>query len=359
VLEIDTALETRPFEGETGLILLKALTCRQRRAFWELEQHGAYAGGARALYGKLKAFIGDRYGMDRRVLPLNTNVSPEEPADWEELALRYGDLARALFAWEWYQENRFEIGGPATAKEFLECIGAVQQRVFRVLHGCFKNAQDDHQRTLYNDLLDEVNRLGIYLDSLNPRRSDGELERTAAALSGVWDRLKQAVERKSQQAGTLAAIFALTDRRDLGANAADAEQLRTLLEAALDAGVPATHKELREALMPWLFHLEDDPKLAAMVTAIQNELDRRASLKAKAAPEATHWDVTCLIRPSMRTDFRNVAKSAREVPKKLGPPAPLQQRRRLPARYFPLVPQGEGGTVLSRSAFGYLPVTPV
>jgi len=269
---LEQALEAENEEGAQGLLRLKALACRQRRGYWELEVQGAYEGQARALYGALKAKIHLLHG-DRRVLPLNTNVSPPDPADWEELAQRYEDFGLALEAFDWYQEHAAALG-PSTAKELLEGIGATQQRLFRVIANTFHDS-DDQQKGLYEALLEAGANQQIYLDTLNFRRTDEELVRAAGALSRTFQRLQESVGRKERQQQCLERALELATRPDFGGRPEDPDRLREVVLAGLNAGVPASHRQLRDVLMPWFAFLLEEPKLAPIVREIEKELDRR------------------------------------------------------------------------------------
>jgi hypothetical protein len=252
---------------------LKALTCRQRRAFWELEDQGAYAGQARALYGKLKARVHALFG-ERRVLPLNTNVTPAEPVRWEDLARGYEALARAVDAFDWYRQEADTLG-PAAARELLESIGAVQQQFYRLLESQFKGAADDQQRGLYEALLAAAEEQQIFLDSLNPRRTEEELRELAEVLPKIRQRLREGVAKKELQQQAVGRVLDLTDRADFGALDTDPSDLRDAAVACLKAGVPASNRSLRDALLPWTVLIDEEPQLANLVKEIDRELERR------------------------------------------------------------------------------------
>jgi len=184
-------LDTGTWEGGAGLLRLKALGCRQRRAYWELEEQGEYSGHARALYGVIKGRVLEQFG-ERRVLPLNTGIAPAQPILWEELARAYEALATAQDAFEWYREEGRALSTSA-ARELLECIGAVQQRLFRRLQRDFHAAGDDQQRGLYEALLVIAEEARLFLDALHPRCPDSALETLAAALPKVRERAVRSV----------------------------------------------------------------------------------------------------------------------------------------------------------------------
>lgn len=272
VAELERLLEAESGEGPQGLLRLKSLACRQRRGYWELEAQSAYEGQARALYGALKGKILAVHG-ERRVLPLNTNVAPPQPEDWEDLAQRYEDFGIALEIFDWYQKNAASLG-PATAKELLEGIGATQQLLFRVIANTFHDS-DDQQKGLYEALLEAGSNQQIYLDTLNFRRTDEELTRAAGALTKTFQRLRESVDRKERQQQCLERALEMATRSDFGGRPEDPDRLREVVLASLNAGVPASHRQLRDVLMPWFAYLLEEPRLSPIVREIEKELDRR------------------------------------------------------------------------------------
>jgi hypothetical protein len=271
--QIEARLDEDCAVGEPQFLRLKALSCRQRRAFWELEEQSAYAGGARALYGRLKARVIEEFG-DRYVIPLNTNVAPSDPACWERLALRYEALATALEAFAWYRENAASLR-PPEATSLLEAIGSTQQQFYRELESGFVGHHDDQQRRLYQALLDVATERRVRLESLSPDRTEAELESWAGSLDDTWQRLRDSQGKKGRQTACVAQLLAVTGDPSFGSSEHDPTVLRAAAEACLEAGIPASNREVRDALLPWFAFLDGEEVLAPLVREIQKELDRR------------------------------------------------------------------------------------
>lgn len=265
-------------EGEAGFLRLKSLSCLQRRAFWELEEQNAYAGDARALYGRLKARVIEQFG-DRYVIPMNTNVAPPDPECWTRLSRRYEALAIAVEAFGWYRENAATLK-PTEATALLEAIGGTQQLLYRELENGFIGHHDDQQRRLYTALLDIATERRVRLESLHPDRTEAELATLANGLEEIWQRLREGQGKKARQTGCVASLLALTADPSFGSDEGDPAVLRAAAEACLESGIPSSNREIRDALLPWFAFLEGEASLAPLLREMQKELDRRADRDA-------------------------------------------------------------------------------
>lgn len=288
VAHLEDLLDEEPGNGDLGLLRLKALACRQRRAYWELEAQGAFTGHVRGLYGKLKTRIQEQHGINRRVLPLNTNVMPPLPTDWEELAARYEALVPAWEVWIWYTAHQDALG-PAAAKDLLESVGAIQQQLFRVVMNTFRDS-DDQQKELYEKLLRAASEKQIYIESLNYRRSDEELARAAASLEPTFERLMESTQRRARQNATLERVMDLVADPEYLEEDEGLEELREAVAECLEAGIPPSYRELRDALLPYAEDLADEPRVAPLLREIEKELERRGQHGAGGDEGDEHGD---------------------------------------------------------------------
>jgi hypothetical protein len=283
VARLEEQLDQYSGSGETGLLTLKAIACRQRRAYMELEEQASYIGHVRALHGRIRAMVQEQHG-ERYVLPLNTGVSPEDPARWEDLAQSYEALVQALEAFAWFCENATALHTPES-RTLLEGVGAAQQRLFRLLETHFRGALDDQQRVLYESILEAAGGLDIYVEALNPHRAERDLEIAARDLPATFRRLREALEKKQRQEQTTESLLTLVSDPAFGVREQDADALRAAALACMAAGVPPSNKTVRDALLPWGALLEDEPGVSRLTAEISKELDRRAQRGLPVEPE--------------------------------------------------------------------------
>ncbi len=258
--------------GPEGLLRLKAAACRLRRAYEELEVSGHYTGDVRAARGLIQGRIREEYG-EPYVLPLDTHRTPDQAGLWEELAEAYEGLIPAVAAFDWFRDHATELK-KAEAEELLNAIGASQQRLFRLLDEAFAGG-DDQQKQLYAEVRDSGVALSIYVESLHPTVSDGELAQRAARLEKRFRDLRTGVEKRLAQVHTLAGLQALLAEPRFGIQDKDGERLQAAARACLEAGVPKTKPELRNSLLEWEVLLEGDARLHPLLEEIRREKERR------------------------------------------------------------------------------------
>jgi hypothetical protein len=282
VQELAARIGEEDLTGGAGQLRLKAIACRLRGAYQELAVQNVYPAEVRAAQGALHGRLRDEHG-DPYLVARNTGVVPPNPASWEELAQAYEGLIPASEAFAWFNEHERYLR-PAERKDLLECIGAAQQRLFRLLDRVF-GAWDDQQRELYTGLLECAGALSIRLESLHPATTDAELARLAGRLEKTYRDLRDSIARRLAQETALEALQTLLAEPGFGTREADAERLQAAARACLNAAVPRTRSELRNSLLEWDHFLGDAPDLVALRDEIAKEKKRRAGRVQPATQE--------------------------------------------------------------------------
>ncbi|MBM3457832.1 MAG: hypothetical protein FJX77_04795 [Armatimonadetes bacterium] len=271
VLRLSSEMGEADLTGPSGLLLLKVIACRLRRAYDDLAAVGASVSDVRTLRSILQATAREQHA-DQYVAPLDTNLTPEDPAYWEDLARAYEGMLPALEAYEWFAQHRHHLK-QAQIQELLEPIGARQQRLFRMLERRF-NARDEQQGALYRELRDCGRDCSFFLTTLNPLTPDSELEHRSQLLDRALKEVRGALEKRLAQESALEALQRLLAEPTFGGGAGDAERLQSAALACLKSGVPKTKPELRNALLDWEAFLEEAPGLDVLCQEIAKEKER-------------------------------------------------------------------------------------
>lgn len=299
---VERELEQLPVVGEESadfdsrLMLLKSLACRQRGLFDELQMGRSDDTRARELYGALKQVIErtvprtSEPPIFQYVIPLDTRVSPREPADWYEAALRFREMADCLPAVSWlFSTVGFLSDGEK--KEILEPAAARQQRLYRVLHHCFRcnsgdSLTDPQQGSLFGRLREYARTNSIYLLGLNGQTDEYELERLSSGLDAAWERQRLRVKRRQEQEEAVAKVLATVSSPRFGSRDEHALMLQTMVRRALETGALPNRPDLRDGLLEHARLLEGDEKMLPLIRAIDAELKRRDARRAAADVES-------------------------------------------------------------------------
>ncbi len=218
------------------------------------------------------------------------------PDRWYQLGRFYADLGVAIEAFDWVESCHPHQTANWLAREgapLLETIGAASSRLFHWLQEHLPRQREPQQDDLYRRLRDLSETHRLYLSSLQPadRVNSDELDRLAAGLLPQWNALRAVTERKQAQEETLAYLLSLVAAPTFGSAEEDEERLCQAAAACLEAGLPPSNKTLREALLPFDFMLEDDPRLGRLRKVIADEIQRRGlSGSSGAAGSGTHGD---------------------------------------------------------------------
>ncbi len=269
----------------------RALSCRLNELCAEAEDTGlddALHPAARALRDRIQ--MARHYAGDsENVLPFDALCAASAEvfltaADWSDLAAQYERAAQSQEAWNWYAAQDPGLVAGA-ARNLLNSIGAGQQMLFRALD--HYEASDRLQKELYGKLREAVAKVG-FLDALAPETKWHTLESEANELASRRRYTEQCIsitlEKREKDKRRHAAIEAVVawgqgrDRSDTSEAAIERERaaLLPLLDACLEAGVPASNPQTRAALLdcaPRL--LAGLPRYAKILEAVCAERQRR------------------------------------------------------------------------------------
>ena len=260
------------FEGDTGLLRLKVLACRQRRAYRELELEGEDKESACAVYGLLRALISERF-PNAYVIPLDTSVTPSDPCTWETLALEYENLSAAQAAWEWFVANRNQVR-QSDVKPLLNGIAATQQRIRHLIGEALEAQSDPQQEQLFLALRNYARDAGVFVTMLSSSVNEDLVREAALGLGAVFQSALGVVEKKQEQARLMQNLREIVEREGFGLTGDDEQQLSAAVARCLESGIAASNKEMREVLLPWHAFL-GDPRFKRVAIEIQKEIDRR------------------------------------------------------------------------------------
>ncbi len=260
------------------------------------------------------------------------------PEQWESLAQGYAGAAEAETAWEWHrtQNEEADLLPLSYRSGTLNAIAAAQQILYRALAHF---ATEDTLQTEAYSLLRQAAKKAGYLSALSPDIADTALEAETRSLSErllalqwEWERNAESLRlareqetlRKQKAASKEAALSdfrALLQRlpalgKAAGSLAGDRKELLPILDRCIEANVPPTNVEVRNALLETGTRLlEGQPKYSRILDAILAErlrkgMDRRVSPGEEAdeteepePPDTTIQEYLNVVSPFVK-DFR-------------------------------------------------------
>ena len=249
---------------------LRAVACRQRR----LEEEAGDTEVAEVT--ELSKDIGcmmDQAHDKEYTVAFDYELDPRPTAyQWNELAERYEETARAQEAFEWWLAHR-NIITVVDVQPLAESVAAIQQRFNRLLFRI--GARDPFQQQLFDDLRAWAREAQCYLFSLRPKVPIAELVEKASALEGAWEQARAPLAAADRRNHLIDALVAMAGHADFGADPEDEKRLQDALSLCRDAHVPASDRRLRDALLPWASFLEADDRAKETLREIHLEWERR------------------------------------------------------------------------------------
>lgn len=274
-----------PTSGEYDLIRFKRVVCRCRRAYMECQRgHFMMLPEVDGLWRELNQIATEQI-KTRYVEILRPHLQMAVPQQWEELRTLYQDLGNALEAVQWYQIHRPDLRG-LEGKDLLEGAMATQELFYRWTTTIWtREVLDEQQRLLFRWIREICAEQDIHLRVLQDkgRLSDADLKKIADDTSSQYFAIRSRVEGRRVQAESIQRVLGMIEIASFGSGprkTKDAQEVRDALAYALDMGMPPSTKLVRDALIPYVSYLEDDPRLERVVAEIRKEVERRS-----AAPE--------------------------------------------------------------------------
>ncbi len=176
---------------------LRAFACRQRRLEEEAgdTEVAEVSELSKDIYDLLDASDDQEYSVafDDDLDPIPTVYQ------WNELADRYEETARAQEAFDWWNENRGWLS-VEDIQPLAESVAAIQQRFNRLLFRI--GGRDPFQQQLFDDLRTWARDVQCYLHSLRPKVPIGELVERAQSIDIAWETAREPlrlIEEQSQQ----------------------------------------------------------------------------------------------------------------------------------------------------------------
>lgn len=280
--------------GDAGLLRLKILGCRERRAYRELEIQVADKQPAYAVFGILLE-AAHQYYPAVRIVPLDTSLTPSDPMAWEIAAEAYEFLAGGYAAMEWLFDHESDIR-TSEREALLNGAAASQQFARRTLEEMVRSS-DPQQEHLFRRLRDYAAEAQIFIKNLsNSNLTDEKLKVAAVGLGAVFASIREGIEKKQRQRESLSDLLALLRQSDFGISKTDEERLTQTVVTCLNAGIPPSNKEMRDALLPW-HALLGNPQVKRVVAEVQKEVDRRE----KTGMSALDDDGETALTPEIQT----------------------------------------------------------
>lgn len=180
--------ETHSLAGPKGgmhipnALRLRAFACRQRRLEEEAgdTEVAEVSELSKDIYDLLDASDDQEYSVafDDDLDPIPTVYQ------WNELADRYEETARAQEAFDWWTEKRGWLS-VEDIQPLAESVAAIQQRFNRLLFRI--GGRDPFQQQLFDDLRTWARDVQCYLHSLRPKVPIGELVERAQSIDIAWE----------------------------------------------------------------------------------------------------------------------------------------------------------------------------
>jgi hypothetical protein len=269
--------QRRPLMRENGdlnipnALRLRAVACRQRR----LEEEAGDTEVAEVTeLGRDISCLMEKANDKEYTVAFDYELDPRPTAyQWNELAERYEETARAQEAFEWWLAHR-NIITVVDVQPLAESVAAIQQRFNRLLFRI--GARDPFQQQLFDDLRAWAREAQCYLFSLRPKVPIAELVEKASALEGAWEHAKAPIAAAARRQQTVDDVIAMVAAPSFGENPQEDERrLQEALTRCRELNVPASDRRIRDALLPWGAFLEADERAKETLREINLEWERR------------------------------------------------------------------------------------
>jgi hypothetical protein len=269
--------QRKPISRENGdlnvpnALRLRAVACRQRRL--EEEAGDTEVGEVTDLAKDILGLM-DKANDKEYTVAFDYELDPRPTAyQWNELAERYEETARAQEAFEWWLAHR-NIITVVDVQPLAESVAAIQQRFNRLLFRI--GARDPFQQQLFDDLRAWAREAQCYLFSLRPKVPIAELVEKASALESAWEQARAPIAVANRRQQAIEDVIAMVSHRDFGEDfQQDEKRVQDALAYCRELNVPASDRRLRDALLPWAAFLESDERAKETLREINLEWERR------------------------------------------------------------------------------------
>jgi hypothetical protein len=269
--------QRRPLNRENGdlnvpnALRLRAVACRQRRL--EEEAGDTEVAEVTELAKDILNHM-DKANDKEYTVAFDYELDPRPTAyQWNELAERYEETARAQEAFEWWLAHR-NIITVVDVQPLAESVAAIQQRFNRLLFRI--GARDPFQQQLFDDLRAWAREAQCYLFSLRPKVPIAELVEKASALEGAWEQARAPIAAANRRQQAVEDVIALVSDPNFGEDfQQDERRVQDALARCRELNIPASDRRLRDALLPWAAFLESDERARETLREINLEWERR------------------------------------------------------------------------------------
>jgi len=221
-----------------------------------------------------------------------------DPRIWEELAGAFDTAAAMSELLALHEQAPPELIGPSAAEVYA--LAAEAQSILLYAVAATQSVRQDFEQVqLYIRTIEATKRLGVYIHRFLKREHRSDPATWPDLLQRINEagvRLRSYGNRDKVRKRVLNNLrYKLTKLRDdPSGHASEWPRIAELLDEATREGIPPSHVELRELLVPVLDFVPDDLPLAPASELIFREIDRylteRPSL-AVAQPEAPTAEV--------------------------------------------------------------------
>ena len=250
---------------------LRAFACRQRRL--EEEAGDTEVAEVTELAEDIMALM-EAAGDKEYTVALDMELDPHPtPYQWNDLAERYEEMARAQEAIEWWNRHHAALT-IADIQPMAEAVAAIQQRFNRLLFRI--GARDPFQQQLFDDLRTWAKEAQCYLNSLRPKVPISELVERAGMLEEAWAQATEPVATWGQRVQSVDNVIALVSDPAFGTELErDEERLQVAVIECKAMRIPPSDRRLRDALLPWGAFLESDEQFKDVLREINLEWERQ------------------------------------------------------------------------------------
>jgi hypothetical protein len=205
-------------------------------------------------------------------------VYSDRPAVWADLAWAFEAAAAAadlLHLWDLLPES----DARRSARDVLYLAAEAQGVLYSAVNDTGRRGRDQDQLELYISIKDRTKRAGVFVDRhmtltdpVDAARG-ADVARRAADLAAS---LRESEERVRQRKKALDRLRHKTRRlRDDPAGAAEEwPRVVELLDELVEGGLPPSHPEVRDWLLPVLDRISDDVPLTPHAGLVFREIDR-------------------------------------------------------------------------------------
>lgn len=231
-----------------------------------------------------------RYGND--VPFFGFNMMRSHPGDlWSEVEQGYLALAVSEESFPWFKESLEDLS-QEDATRIFDLIAAGTSYLHRLFHERNMKAFDQQQKELYSlvsEFAREERLHTIWWKFEGPGVEPlDEMAKAAQSLTKEFPSIKSSVEKRLGKERAISAIESLMGDEEPGSDFED--KLAELTISALDAGVPASSKQLRGWLggMGHIFGETSHPKVSKLLANI--EKDTQKLIEEEAAEQESDAD---------------------------------------------------------------------